>query len=193
MADTLHSHGAAISPASPSGSSHTADNDDTNAPKKKSTYCKEYYERNREKRIQQSKEYQRRNREKVQAYREQNREKELARMKVYNKVWYKQNREKVLARLKEYRKKNPEKEAKWVKDYRERNKEKINQRKRERYSRTSSAVVSPPAAAAMALQFVLNLNDSPTPYGALEGFGTSEAVVRCPEPTKGSLAFLLNA
>ncbi|KAH9151749.1 hypothetical protein LEN26_003803, partial [Aphanomyces euteiches] len=122
-----------------------------------------------------SKEYQRRNRAKVQAYREHNREKELARMKVYNKLWYQQNREKVLARLKEYRKKHPEKEAKWVKDYRERNKDKINQRKRDRYSRQKQEEAKPQQQ--MHLAFLLNVPEEIPPVPT----------------TKCSMAFLLNA
>ncbi|ETV90934.1 hypothetical protein H310_14349 [Aphanomyces invadans] len=204
LVETGGNASAATARSSGQSPPHTSETSSTDK-KNKSTYCKQYYERNREKRILQSKEYQRRNRDKVRAYRQQNRDKELARMKVYNKMWYQQNRDKVLARLKQYRKQNPEKEAKWVKDYRQRNKDKINQRKRERYSKRKRSGMDTPsrvvAAPAMALDYVLNnattegvdWTPEPSNLAGSSWLPSLHPMQSALPPPKTSLSFLLNA
>jgi hypothetical protein len=70
---------------------------------------KQYYEDNKDKRLQQQKEYNQKNKDKIKAYNQQYREDNKDKRAEQKKEWYEDNKEKLLQQQKEYNEQNKDK------------------------------------------------------------------------------------
>ena len=96
---------------------------------------KQYYEKNREKKLEQDKQYYEKNKEKRLEYRRQYYEKNKDKISEYKQDYYERNKDKILEHQREYQKQNKDKKSEYDRQRYQKNRDKIREYHRQYYQR----------------------------------------------------------
>ena len=97
--------------------------------------CKQYYEQNREKLLEQKQDYYQKNKDEILEQQCEYYEKNKQQIRKQQKQYYEQNKEQLLEQKKQYREQNREKLLEQKQDYYQKNKDKIREYQRQYYQR----------------------------------------------------------
>ena len=106
----------------------------------KQEYDKQYYEQNKDKRLEQKKQYYEQNRDEILEQSRQRYQKNRDEILEQKKQYYEQNRDEILEQKKQYYEQNREKELEQSRQRYQKNRDEINERRRQRYQKNRDEI-----------------------------------------------------